>query len=192
MKPIRICKYCSLKATTIEDLSKFVKNKKSKYGCANLCVECKTNTRKEYIPTNEQREKYKKAQRERYKNLSEEEKQVLFEKMRERYYKNHKKYRDQKNKKARENREYYAEKCRKRRFNISNTTDNSVTLETLDILKEQQDYKCFYCSTKLDFSIKQSVHLDHIEPLCKGGKHTISNVLWSCASCNLKRGGKII
>ena len=62
--------------------------------------------------------------------------------------------------------------------------------ETLDKLKEQQDYKCFYCDTKLDFSIKQSVHLDHVVPLCKDGKHTLSNVVWSCASCNLKKGGK--
>ena len=116
----------------------------------------------------------------------------FFSKNRERYYKNYKKYRDVKNKRAREHREYYAEKCRKRRFNISNTADNSITLASLEELKEKQNYKCFYCDSFLDFSIKQSVHLDHVHPFCKGGKHTLTNVVWACAKCNLKKGGKII
>ena len=62
----------------------------------------------------------------------------------------------------------------------------------LNQLIEKQNYKCFYCDSFLDFSIKQSVHLDHVKPFCKGGKHTLTNVVWACAKCNLKKGGKII
>lgn len=193
MNYIRICKKCNLIANTENDLPLFVKNDKSKYGHANLCVKCKSSTNVNYrTMTQEQKDLYNKNQRNKYNNLSEEDKQIILNKNRERYYKNHKKYREVKNKKARDNREYYAEKCRKRRFNISNSSDNSISLASLEELKEKQNYKCFYCDSLLDFSIKQSVHLDHVKPLCKGGKHTITNVVWACAKCNLKKGGKII
>ena len=193
MNYIRICHKCNLTANTEKDLHLFVKNSKSKYGYANLCVKCKSSTNVNYRNiSQEQKDLYNKNRRDKYSQLSEEDKQSIFSKNRERYYKNYKKYRDVKNKRARENREYYAEKCRKRRFNISNTADNSITLASLEELKEKQNYKCFYCNSFLDFSIKQSVHLDHVQPFCKGGKHTLTNVVWACAKCNLKKGGKII
>ena len=197
MNYIRICHKCNLTANTEKDLHLFVKNNKSKYGCANLCIKCKSSTNvnfrnisKEKNISQEKKDLYNKNRRDKYSKLSEEDKQIILVKNRERYYKNHKKYRDVKNKRAREHREYYAEKCRKRRFNISNTTDNSITLASLEELKEKQNYKCFYCDSFLDFSIKQSVHLDHVKPFCKGGKHTLTNVVWACAKCNLKKGGK--
>ena len=193
MNYIRICHKCNLTANTEKDLHLFVKNNKSKYGHANLCIKCKSSTDvNSRNISQEKKDLYNKNRRDKYSQLSEEDKQSIFVKNRERYYKNHNKYRDAINKRAREHREYYAEKCRKRRFNISNTTDNSITLASLEELKEKQNYKCFYCNSFLDFSIKQSVHLDHVKPFCKGGKHTLTNVVWACAKCNLKKGGKII
>lgn len=36
------------------------------------------------------------------------------------------------------------------------------------------------------------VHLDHIYPISKGGIHSITNVVWSCASCNLRKSDSVI
>ena len=46
---------------------------------------------------------------------------------------------------------------------------------------------CYYCNCELD----EKKHLDHYIPLSKGGTHSIDNVVWSCASCNLKKGAKV-
>ena len=196
MKAMRVCKQCGLEAHKEEDLSLFVKNAKSKYGVANLCVKCKSKANNyipnKYGPTKEKYEQYKATSREKYKSLSPEDKKLLLEANRERYYANHEFYRKNKNAKARENREYYAEKCRKRRASIISSSDGTITLEFLENLKQKQNCKCFYCECDLNFDIKQSVHLDHVIPLSNGGVHSSTNVVWSCVDCNLKKGAKLI
>jgi 5-methylcytosine-specific restriction endonuclease McrA len=34
------------------------------------------------------------------------------------------------------------------------------------------------------------MHIDHFHPLSKGGKHSIDNLVASCAKCNLSKGSK--
>ena len=36
------------------------------------------------------------------------------------------------------------------------------------------------------------IHLDHVIPLSKGGKHEPENVKVACASCNLWKGSRIV
>ncbi|MCD6151560.1 MAG: HNH endonuclease, partial [Deltaproteobacteria bacterium] len=36
----------------------------------------------------------------------------------------------------------------------------------------------------------QNLHLDHIQPISKGGMHSIHNVQWLCKTCNLQKGNK--
>jgi len=79
----------------------------------------------------------------------------------------------------------------KRRKQLTIEANGSVTKVSLNALLMDQDSKCFYCNCLLDFNIKRSVHLDHYIPLSKGGTHSIDNVVWSCASCNLTKGSKI-
>lgn len=80
----------------------------------------------------------------------------------------------------------------KRRAQQIGTDDNTITSQALTELKIKQSNKCAYCDVVLDFSAKGTVHLDHVIPLSKGGAHSITNVVWSCASCNLTKNNKII
>ena len=50
---------------------------------------------------------------------------------------------------------------------------------------------CVLCNVKLsnDVIYPNGKHLDHIHPLCRGGKHTRSNVRYICANCNVRLGG---
>jgi 5-methylcytosine-specific restriction endonuclease McrA len=46
---------------------------------------------------------------------------------------------------------------------------------------------CYWCNNKL---VKGYIHVDHYEPLSKGGKHTISNLVLACRDCNLSKGSQ--
>jgi 5-methylcytosine-specific restriction endonuclease McrA len=50
-------------------------------------------------------------------------------------------------------------------------------------LLAQCNYKCVKCG-------KPYKHMDHIIPISRGGKHTLSNVQPLCAKCNLSKGAK--
>ncbi len=75
----------------------------------------------------------------------------------------------------------------RRRNNKRNTDDGSITISSLKELLSIQNNKCYHCGCSLD----KTKHLDHYIPLSKGGGHIISNVVWSCASCNLKKNSKL-
>ncbi len=49
-------------------------------------------------------------------------------------------------------------------------------------------FDCYWCGQT--FGIK-SLHVDHIIPISKGGKHEASNVCRSCPACNLSKGDKL-
>lgn len=46
-----------------------------------------------------------------------------------------------------------------------------------------QDYRCWYCGKHCQNRLTQ----DHIQPLSKGGSHTLHNVIGACRSCNTKK-----
>lgn len=85
----------------------------------------------------------------------------------------------------------------KRRFLKKQLSDNTIPLSNghyptskvlLEMLK-QQNHKCVYCECKISHKLK-NIHLDHIVPISAGGTHSILNVQWLCASCNLSKGAK--
>ena len=80
----------------------------------------------------------------------------------------------------------------RRRSEKIKTSNGTISTKALKELIIKQDYKCKYCNCDLDFSVKNSVHLDHVVPLSKGGTHTIENVVYSCASCNLQKGASLL
>lgn len=51
----------------------------------------------------------------------------------------------------------------------------------------RDDNTCQYCSRKLP---RSELNLDHVVPRSHGGKTTWENVVCSCISCNLKKGGR--
>ncbi|WP_443078262.1 HNH endonuclease [Streptomyces sp. SP17KL33] len=46
-------------------------------------------------------------------------------------------------------------------------------------------YACAYCGD-------HATHLDHVEPLSRGGADIESNIVPACASCNLSKGAKTL
>ncbi len=76
----------------------------------------------------------------------------------------------------------------KREMRIRETRDGSITPETLKVLFSKQNGRCYMCNCDLTRLESRKVHVDHIKPLSKGGKHRLKNVAWSCMGCNLKKG----
>lgn len=50
-----------------------------------------------------------------------------------------------------------------------------------------KETRCFYCDTPL---YGKKMHIDHIEPLSRGGAHAIENLCAACPSCNLSKKDK--
>lgn len=65
------------------------------------------------------------------------------------------------------------------------TKDGDVTTQQLKELVDRSK-KCYWCEKK----IGKLYHVDHVIPLAKGGKHTISNIVISCPTCNLQKNAK--
>ena len=53
--------------------------------------------------------------------------------------------------------------------------------DVLALLAEDQDNRCYYCCRSL---IGVQAHIDHKEPLSKGGADSIENYCLACARCN--------
>jgi hypothetical protein len=67
-------------------------------------------------------------------------------------------------------------------------TKGKVTSSELTELRTTQNGKCFYCNCDLDNNGRG--HLDHKTPLVKGGLHEISNLVFACSTCNLRKATK--
>jgi 5-methylcytosine-specific restriction endonuclease McrA len=70
-------------------------------------------------------------------------------------------------------------KLAKMRFPDSD--DGTINVLSLLDLLDQQNYKCAICQRA---DLWPSRELDHIHPRRFGGKHTISNVRFTCKKCN--------
>lgn len=66
--------------------------------------------------------------------------------------------------------------------------DGTIGYKILLELQIKQVNKCAICTEELgDYK-----ELDHVIPISKGGKHSISNVQWTCRSCNRSKRDNII
>jgi len=54
------------------------------------------------------------------------------------------------------------------------------------LVYKRDDYECQYCGNKKKLTI------DHVIPKSKGGKDTWDNVVAACATCNVKKGDKLL
>lgn len=76
------------------------------------------------------------------------------------------------------------EASQRRRARIRGT-DPDFTAEQWFELLDEFDHACAYCQTR-----GGSLEREHLTPLARGGRHTKSNIVPSCRSCNAKKGKK--
>lgn len=86
-------------------------------------------------------------------------------------------------------REYRSVVSRNRKRKLKDIADGTVTLVSLRKILILQDNRCAVCS--VDITPSEFRHLDHIQPISRGGKHAIFNVRWLCVGCNLKKYNRL-
>lgn len=63
-----------------------------------------------------------------------------------------------------------------------NTLTDSSWGRLRRIVKRRAHAICYYCGSKCTDG-----HVDHVIPLSRGGKDELSNLVWACPSCNLRK-----
>src|SRR5260221_283661 len=90
--------------------------------------------------------------------------------------------------------EYYAknpERYRRKQRVANNrlrSAEGTFTVEQSIWQYNRQHRRCFWCSNPVLFA---DMHLDHIIPVTRFGTNWISNIVCSCAHCNLQKGTKL-
>lgn len=79
--------------------------------------------------------------------------------------------------------------CQKRRA-ISEGAEGSFTAMEISELLSRQRGKCAICAKKLKCDGPEKYHIDHIQPISKGGSNWITNIQLACQSCNLTKSAK--
>ena len=78
---------------------------------------------------------------------------------------------------------YDTQHHKRRRALKNGAAINDLTHAQWIQIQEHYGFRCVYCGKKA-----KKLTQDHITPLSKGGNHTLSNVVPSCARCNSKKG----
>ena len=199
---MKICNKCKIEKS-LEDFR--LKKERCTYRFNSACKECESKQKKEYylnnkssilnrkkkeiIATPEAKEKRKEYLLKYYKENKEKIKETM-----QKYYKGN---REQLLKKASEYKKTKDGKISsrassgKRRDASLDNADGTITKHSLDTLLQIQNNQCFYCKKDLSLLADREVHLDHYIPLSKGGAHSITNIVWSCSSCNLQKSSAI-
>lgn len=94
-------------------------------------------------------------------------------------YRNNKEYHRAYNRRP-ERREVLRRHKLKRRL-IKDEYDHNEWIKLL----EQYNYLCFYCGVKMTYEVgPNQITRDHLQPLSKGGRDSLENIVPACRSCN--------
>ena len=52
----------------------------------------------------------------------------------------------------------------------------------------RDNWKCRYCGITVHLTKSPNATMDHVKPVSRGGKSTLSNLVTSCGLCNSKKG----
>jgi len=183
-------KCCTCKE--IKEISNFCKSKTTKNGFEPRCKNCNQSRNKvQYLKHKEKRiiyvEKYRKENVEKIKEYLKSEKNKKNRAL------NRQKNNEAINKKEKEarlknivNRRISERIKSSRRRLLARNTYKKYNAKDIQALKEKQLNKCIYCKK----DIKNKYHIDHYEPLSKGGADSIENIQILCPSCNMKKHNK--
>jgi len=143
-----------------------------RYASNGKCVEC---SRLLYQKVKDKKAQQYLARREEIKERKSAQAKIYYQENKERLLAQQKEYYEK-------NKELWTVKAHKRR---ANGLPSHVSIEDIRKLKALQKNKCPVCKVEL---VKH--HLDHIQPLSKGGKHEPDNLQLLCPTCNLNKHAK--
>ncbi|MFD3815028.1 HNH endonuclease [Streptomyces rubiginosohelvolus] len=78
-------------------------------------------------------------------------------------------------------------KARRRQWMQTNPGSVGVSSRDWVTLVRHYHRHCAYCGGN-----KGGIHMDHVIPISRGGRHAIGNVLPACQGCNLSKGAKLL
>lgn len=74
-----------------------------------------------------------------------------------------------------------------RRARIRGNSSN-VKLLSLDIKRLGNVTSCYYCGDEF----LTTLHMEHVIPIARGGRHALGNVVMACPCCNLSKGSRTV
>jgi 5-methylcytosine-specific restriction endonuclease McrA len=77
----------------------------------------------------------------------------------------------------------FFERSARRRAQKAGALLNDLTNAQWREIQAAYGYRCAYCGAK-----PKKLEQEHIQPLSKGGNHTVANVVPACAACNRRKG----
>jgi 5-methylcytosine-specific restriction endonuclease McrA len=190
---MKLCTKCGIE----KECSAFAKKRSSKDGLQEWCKECRNVYNKRWKKANREKEaQYNKRWREANRDYQRH------------YYKANKEKKSQYNKRWNEankekksqcNREYrqtekgklvtrLSQHNRRYRKQYNTNPGDRLTTNQIEYLTEIYTH-CAYCGKELT---SDNTHIEHIQPLSKGGAHSIDNVVLACKDCNLRKNAKTL
>jgi 5-methylcytosine-specific restriction endonuclease McrA len=98
------------------------------------------------------------------------------------WFDNHPGYKDEWNAKNIERVKQYS----RDRYALDKAADGTYTVSDIALILDAQDNRCYYCDEVLD----QTYHVDHKQPVSRGGSNWPENLACTCQSCNLSKGAQ--
>ena len=76
--------------------------------------------------------------------------------------------------------------ARASRLRLRKPWDSTVTAKSVTVMLDAKRGRCAACGT----NIRDGYHMDHIQPMARGGESTFTNLQLLCGTCNLKKHAK--
>src|SRR3972149_1013198 len=184
----KVCPMCGQR----KPLSEYYKNKAREHGVNSYCKQCNNERVKQDRLNNPER--YRERYRRDYLNGGKEKRTQWAQKHREQvrgygkkhHHNNREKHSERMKRSYLENKPQYKARRHKRRA-IECEAEGRFTSSDLDALYEDQNGRCAYCGIPVSWDGIHGMHLDHIQPLSRGGTNWPSNLALTCAECNLSK-----
>ncbi len=186
---MKICTKCK----ETKEYKEFSKDKQKKDGHSSQCRLCKSAYEKSYLANNKNKiyarntayNKLHKEAKRQYDSVRREANRVSINAKKRAYYHSAGKFVEAIWREANQHKvTIYARNSRYRRRSLENSTN--LSSQELLLWSFNQTRVCTYCGT----TCADNYHIDHIEPLSKGGSNSIDNLTISCPSCNQSKGNK--
>ena len=180
MESIRVCSRCN----EPKPESEYNFRNRAKGYLNSCCRKCDNKISASYLEKNREAEKARKrAYYQANKARLLEHKKGYYEKNKVVILYKAKSYRDENQERIKTvSREYFANNRELQRHHARlrkiRKKTNGLFLVSLKDEKRIKNQPCFYCGST------QSIQIDHVVPLVRGGTHSIGNLVAACASCN--------